>query len=68
MDSGCMLGYPWSKHRFRLPPEPLAFTTGTLPELAIVDPALSAAVVVLAAFLLDPGLSMSAWAHLIQYA
>lgn len=29
-DSGCMLGYPWSRHRFRLLPEPLAFTTGTL--------------------------------------
>ena len=31
-DSGCMLGFPWSRQRFHLLPEPLAFTTGTLPE------------------------------------
>ena len=33
-DSGCMLGYPWSRQRFHLLPEPLAFTTGTLPGVA----------------------------------
>jgi membrane-bound metal-dependent hydrolase YbcI (DUF457 family) len=31
-DSGCMLGYPASKHHFHLLPGPLAFTTGTAPE------------------------------------
>lgn len=67
-DSGCMLGYPWSKYRFRLLPEPLAFTTGTRPELLIVDPALSGAIVILVLTLLDPGLTQTAWAHLIQYA
>ena len=57
-DSGCMLGYPWSRYRFHLLPEPLAFTTGTLPELLIIDPILSAAVLALAAWIVDP-----AWLH-----
>jgi membrane-bound metal-dependent hydrolase YbcI (DUF457 family) len=39
-DSGCPLLYPLSKFRYKWWPEPFAFTTGTLPELAIVDPAL----------------------------
>ena len=42
-DSGCMLAYPFSEHRFHLLPEPLAFTTGTRPELFVVDPLLFAA-------------------------
>jgi membrane-bound metal-dependent hydrolase YbcI (DUF457 family) len=67
-DSGCMLGYPWSKHRFHLLPEPLAFTTGTLPELRIVDPLLGLSLAGLVAVMLNPGLSLMAWAHLIQYA
>ena len=40
-DSGVPLLFPLSQFRFRLLPEPLAFTTGTMPELAIVDPVLA---------------------------
>lgn len=39
-DEGCPLLYPFSKHHFRLLPKPLAFTTGTRPELWVLDPAL----------------------------
>lgn len=53
-DSGCMLLFPFSRHRFHLLPEPLAFTTGTRPELWGVDPVLLAACAVLAAWLIDP--------------
>ena len=67
-DSGCMLGFPLSQHRFHLLPSLLTFTTGTDPELYVVDPMLGAAFVVLAAFLLDPGLSMMLWTRLIQTA
>ena len=42
-DSGCMLAFPLSRQRYHLLPEPLAFTTGTSPELLIVDPLLTAA-------------------------
>ncbi len=37
-DSGCMLGFPFSKRRYHLLPEPAAFTTGTLPERVIAAP------------------------------
>jgi membrane-bound metal-dependent hydrolase YbcI (DUF457 family) len=53
-DSGCMLWFPLSKRRFHLLPEPLAFTTGTRPELLIVDPALVIALSVVAAWVADP--------------
>jgi membrane-bound metal-dependent hydrolase YbcI (DUF457 family) len=53
-DSGCMLGFPVFKHRFHLLPEPLAFTTGTRPELVIVDPMLSIALLLLAGKVVDP--------------
>lgn len=39
---GCPLLYPFSDWHFRLLPEPLAFTTGTWPELWVLDPALAA--------------------------
>ncbi|HVB41610.1 MAG TPA: metal-dependent hydrolase [Streptosporangiaceae bacterium] len=39
-DQGCPLLYPFSEYHFRLLPDPLAFTTGTRPELWILDPAL----------------------------
>ena len=39
-DSGVPLLWPASEYRFKLWPEPFAFTTGTLPERAIVAPAL----------------------------
>ena len=38
--SGCMLAYPLSEHRSHLLPGRAAFTTGTKPELWLVDPAL----------------------------
>jgi len=60
-DSGCMLGYPVLRHRFRLLPEPLAFTTGTGPELLIVDPILTAALLVLAGWVIDPAFVAAQW-------
>ncbi|HEX9032533.1 MAG TPA: metal-dependent hydrolase [Streptosporangiaceae bacterium] len=41
-DEGCPLLYPFSRYHFRLLPGPFAFTTGTRPELWVVDPALVA--------------------------
>jgi membrane-bound metal-dependent hydrolase YbcI (DUF457 family) len=60
-DSGCMLGFPVFRHRFHLLPEPLAFTTGTRPELLIVDPLLSGALLILAAAVADPALVAAQW-------
>jgi membrane-bound metal-dependent hydrolase YbcI (DUF457 family) len=60
-DSGCMLGFPVSRHRFHLLPEPLAFTTGTRPELLIVDPVLSVALLVLAVLAADPAFVTAQW-------
>lgn len=42
-DSGVPVLLPFSRYRFRLLPEPFAFTTGTAPELLVVTPALLAA-------------------------
>ena len=60
-DSGCMLGFPVSKHRFHLLPEPLAFTTGSRPELLIVDPILTGSLLVLAALAADPAFVTAQW-------
>jgi membrane-bound metal-dependent hydrolase YbcI (DUF457 family) len=60
-DSGCMLGFPVSRQRFHLLPEPLAFTTGTRPELLVVDPILSGALLVLAALAVDPAFVTAQW-------
>jgi membrane-bound metal-dependent hydrolase YbcI (DUF457 family) len=65
-DSGCMLGFPLSRHRFHLLPEPLAFTTGTRPELLIVDPVLSGALVVLAGWVADPAFVAAQWHSLVR--
>lgn len=40
-DEGCPLFYPFSEQRYRLLPRPLAFTTGTRPELWVLDPVLA---------------------------
>jgi hypothetical protein len=56
-ESGCMLAYPVGRHRFHLLPGPLAFTTGTWPELLIVDPLLTAGLMLLALRLTDPALT-----------
>ena len=60
-DSGCMLGYPASKVRYHLLPEPLAFTTGTRPELLFVDPLLTVALVALGIWVVDPALITAHW-------
>lgn len=60
-DSGCMLGFPVFRHRFHLLPEPLAFTTGTRPELLVVDPILTGALLVLAALAADPAFVTAQW-------
>jgi membrane-bound metal-dependent hydrolase YbcI (DUF457 family) len=65
-DSGCMLAFPVSKHRFHLLPEPLAFTTGTRPEIMIVDPVLSLALLLLAGQVADPGF-LSAHLHSLHH-
>jgi len=60
-DSGCMLGYPVLRHRFHLLPEPFAFTTGTRPELLIVDPILTTGLVLLAGWVIDPAFVAAQW-------
>jgi len=60
-DSGCMLGYPASKFRYHLLPEPLAFTTGTRPELLFVDPLLTVALVALGIWVADPAFVSAHW-------
>ena len=60
-DSGCMLGYPASRYRYHLLPEPLAFTTGTRPELLFVDPLLTAALVALGIWVADPAFVSAHW-------
>jgi membrane-bound metal-dependent hydrolase YbcI (DUF457 family) len=47
-ESGCMLAYPVSQYRCHLLPRVLRFTTGTKPELLIVDPLLFGALGILA--------------------
>jgi membrane-bound metal-dependent hydrolase YbcI (DUF457 family) len=65
-DSGCMLGFPVWRHRFHLLPEPLAFTTGTRPEILIVDPILTGALFLLAGKVADPGLLATHWHSLAR--
>jgi membrane-bound metal-dependent hydrolase YbcI (DUF457 family) len=65
-DSGCMLLFPLSQHRFHLLPRPLQFTTGTRPELLFVDPVLTAALVVLAGWVADPAFVSAQWHQLIH--
>jgi membrane-bound metal-dependent hydrolase YbcI (DUF457 family) len=63
-ESGCMLTFPLSRQRYHLLPEPLAFTTGTGPELLIVDPVLTAALLVLALWAADPAFVAAHWHEL----
>jgi hypothetical protein len=56
-----MLGWPFSKHRFHLLPEPFRFTTGTRPETLVVGPILSAALLALASWAAVPGADQAAW-------
>jgi membrane-bound metal-dependent hydrolase YbcI (DUF457 family) len=60
-DSGCMLWFPAWRRRFHLLPEPFAFTTGTAPELLIVDPLLTGALLVLAGWATDPAFVVAQW-------
>jgi membrane-bound metal-dependent hydrolase YbcI (DUF457 family) len=66
-DSGCMLAFPVSQYRFHLLPEPLAFTTGTSPELLIVDPILTGALFLLAAWTADPSFFAAHWHELARH-
>ncbi len=63
-DSGCMLTFPVSRQRYHLLPEPLAFTTGTSPELLIVDPLLMATLLALASWAADPAFVTAQWHQL----
>jgi membrane-bound metal-dependent hydrolase YbcI (DUF457 family) len=67
-DSGCMLAFPLSKHRFHLLPGPLAFTTGTSPEILVVDPLLTGALLVLGGLVIDPGFVTAQWHAFTQAA
>jgi membrane-bound metal-dependent hydrolase YbcI (DUF457 family) len=60
-DSGCMLLYPLSTQRYHLLPEPLAFTTGTRPELLVVDPLLTVALFLLTGWAVDPAFIAAHW-------
>lgn len=60
-DSGCNLAWPLTRFRFRLLPEPLAFSTGTDPERYIVDPLLVLALIPLTVLAIDPALGGTAW-------
>ena len=60
-ESGCMLAFPLSQHRFHLLPGPLAFTTGTSPEILFVDPLLTGALLVLGGWVIDPAFVMTHW-------
>jgi hypothetical protein len=55
-----------TRHRFHLLPQPLAFTTGTRPELLLVDPVLSGAPLVLAGWVADPAFVAAHWHSLTQ--
>jgi membrane-bound metal-dependent hydrolase YbcI (DUF457 family) len=65
-DSGCMLGYPASKFRYHLLPEPLAFSTGTRPELLFVDPLLTVVLVALGLWVADPVFVSAHWHALVH--
>jgi membrane-bound metal-dependent hydrolase YbcI (DUF457 family) len=65
-DSGCMLLYPLSQHRFHLLPRPLQFTTGTRPEVLYIGPVLTGALVVLAGWAADPAFASAHWHQLIH--
>jgi membrane-bound metal-dependent hydrolase YbcI (DUF457 family) len=67
-DSGVRLLYPFSDFRFHLLPEPLAFTTGTLPETRIVDPALYGVFALLVVFAVNPALGHGLYEHLAHWA
>jgi hypothetical protein len=61
-------GLMLSRHRFHLLPEPLAFTTGTSPEILFVDPVLTGALLVLGGFVVDPGFVTAHWHSFTQAA
>jgi membrane-bound metal-dependent hydrolase YbcI (DUF457 family) len=67
-DKGVPLLWPVSSYHFKLWPEPLAFSTGTRPELLIIDPLAVLAFIALASWAVMPGFDMAAWAHLAHFA
>jgi membrane-bound metal-dependent hydrolase YbcI (DUF457 family) len=60
-DSGVMWLWPLSSYRFHFLPEPLAWTTGSKPELRIVDPVLLVSLVLLASWAVMPGADIAAF-------
>ena len=56
---------PLSRHKFHLLPKWLQFTTGTRPELLIVDPLLLLSLGLLASWAVAPGLDMMVWNHAV---
>lgn len=62
-DSGVMLAWPFSRYKFHLLPEPLAWTTGSESETMLVAPALLITLVVLGVWAIDPSVVLLGWNH-----
>jgi membrane-bound metal-dependent hydrolase YbcI (DUF457 family) len=60
-DAGVMLAWPFSRYRFHLLPEPLAWTTGSRPETLFVAPALLLSLAALASWAVAPGFDTAIW-------
>lgn len=67
-DRGIPLLWPVSSYKFRLWPEPFAFSTGTRPETWIIDPLAIVALTALAFWAIDPALMTSGWQHAVAFA
>lgn len=65
-DEGCPLALPLTGRHFRLWPEPLAFTTQTRPESAVLAVAL-VSLAALALLAVDPAAGPAAWAYALHY-
>lgn len=67
-DSGVMWFWPVSQYRVHFLPEPLSFSTGTAPELHVVDPILIGSFALLAFWAIDPALVTTGWQHAVAFA
>ena len=66
-DSGCNLAWPLTRFKFKLLPEPLAFSTGTDPEIYFVAPLLAISLIPLAVLAIYPASGPLAWAYVAHY-
>jgi membrane-bound metal-dependent hydrolase YbcI (DUF457 family) len=66
-DRGCVVLSPLTKHKFHLLPEPLAFTTGTRPEM-VARWVFVSAIAVLAVRAADPAVLAAAVSHIAALA